>query len=605
MLFNILNAFLPLAVVCVCLAQASFAQPTPAALQEYIRPDQATPLRKNEASLYACPWRARLRTASAFEALSGVGASWNGGITGDQLEPSVAFMSQLKAAGIARLRWSVHHGVYISAEWTTPNDGELKGLRTYLRACKAAGIRPSPSFVHIPPMGKPDTDELQKWWHEDWNEKEQKWRAVGWNTELLPVGDVGTPKFQAYLDKTYEALKWLLVEAREAGFTEKDSYDIELGYGLWWGAPARNKPLPSTNLTDLRPGGRIYEFERALIVRLRAEGFIEPTVYMGQTHHLFDEMPDEEVAPEAAGWAVTFHNQGIGAKSEEWFAASADRWPQRALGVDPQGMFAQAPLPGWGGDSPLYPPLSFREGEPPSMILARPEGWWSDRSRHENLLDVLQRTKKRVAIAGIGVGGIFGAAPEMDRSEIKTRALPRAAAFWLNQGVDYIIWHTGFENPNMTDKDKFDPATFRYQDSRPLMALRNLCDALQGAKPLEKREPLNFAFALSADPVLIPQSNGQGPQLLASDAIALLPFQIDEKTFAVAAYILTPNIAQPLEPIELTLKIDKRLTSTIPTTIKIQGGVKGEAQVLDRAADSTTVRFQISDEVTWLRFQLE
>jgi hypothetical protein len=605
----------------ICAGKFARAQTPLPPLQDYLRPHAADKLRSTEASLYAVPWRANARTISAYDALQGVAASYNG-IGTMTLEQHTAIMKQLALAGVKRLRIGFNYPTYITKDWKSPPEQDLAAMRTFFGACKAAGIRPCVGFDHIPPMGKADSDELLHWWHLDWDEKTQSWREMGWNTELMPVGEVGSEKFKAYLDKQYDSLKFVLDAARTAGFTDKQAYDLELGQGLWWGGPARNKPLPSTDLTALRPGGRIYEFEHGMMKKARDDGFIEPTFWMGQTHHMFDEMPDEEVAPEAAGWNFSFWSQGMPARIDEWFEKVADRWPQRAREIDPQGMYDVPQQKGWGGDSPLYPPLSFREGTPPDMILARPEGWIADRSRHESLIDVLMRTKHKVGITSlVPPGKIPDAAPGRQKDlDVKMIGLPRMMAFWLNQGVSFMISQSMLDRASLTggtEGAQVDAAAFRYQDSPRLVMLRRICDFLGGAnaRPVAKLRNLSFQFALESDPVLIgpsrkaattQESAGEpaGPALAASDAVALLPFQVDEQTYVVAAYVVTPNIGQPLTPVKMTLRIDQRIADDVKLQ-RLTADAPAQAEIVERGDGWTTIALPVCDEVTWIRFAVK
>lgn len=550
-------------------------------LQDYARPDELKPLPPGTASLYRVPWRAHSRTVSAAQALDGVGVYYKhipGNWTQDD---NTAIMKQMSAAGVKRMRLAPHFAIYITKDWTAPKAQELETMRKELRACKAAGIRPCLIFVHIPPLGKPGTRELQEWWRQG---------------DLMPAGEVGSPEFVAYLDKTYAALRFDLEEAKAAGFTEPGSWDLELGQGLWWGAPAVPRPLPSTDLTALRPGGRIYEFDRALIQRLRKDGFNEPLVWWGLTYHQFENCSDVEVPPEAVGRTLSFYSTWSGTTTKNWLGG---------------GMFDTNPGPNdvW----PLREPLTFLEGQAPELVLAKPEGWMADRSRRDNLIELMLASHTPVAISSLGTvpKEIPGAAAGgLNGWQIKQRGLTRSLAFWLNQGAPFVLLHSAFEpgaaklgeDVHSLIPGNITPGIFSYADALPLRTLRSFCDGLVGAKPLAKAEDLQFQFALDPDPVLIPATGTAGP-LKASDALALLPFQLDAKRFAVAAYVVTPNLAQPMVPLSLTLKVDRRVKkaeSQRPYT-----GASAKAKVLTSAAAASTLRCEIADDVTWIIFTVK
>ena len=547
-------------------------------LCDYAAEGQLAPLPEGTASLYRTPWRAAARTASAHAALGGIGVYYKHVPHQWGEAGHTAVMKQMAACGVRRLRLAPHHAIYITKDWTQPKPRELAALRDELRSCKAAGIRPCVVFVHIPPLGRPGTRDLQDWWRQG---------------ELLPAGDVGSPEFKAFLEKTWLALKVVLDEARAAGFTNPLCYDLEMGQNLWWGAPAVPRPLPHTTLEALRPGGRIYEFDLALIRRLRAEGYAEPTLWWGQTYHYFERCTDAEVPEECAGRALSFYSA--------WTGTTNATWLTRRLFEKPHG-----PNDVW----PLRPPLRFLEGTPPTLVLAKPEGWMADRSRRDCLLELIGASAKPIVITSLGT--VPGEIPRVGRSpldgwQIKQRALTRTLAFWLNQGAPFVLLHSAYEPGSRRSGEgmhslipnPIDPATFRWQEAPPLVALRHFADALKGAKPVEKPRRLRFRYALSPDPVLIP------PRQRASDLVAILPFQLDERRFAVAAYVVTPNIADPLRPVRMTLEIGCPISAKGVALRRPAVGMTGTALVLDRTDSTTTLSFDLHDHVTWLRFETE
>jgi len=552
-----------------------------ATMQAYARPGELDPLPPGRASLYRVPWRARPRTVSAHDALHGIGVYWKHIPPAWTLEQQINVMRQMSAAGVKRMRLAPHHAVYITKDWTSPQSLELDTLRKELRACKAAGIRPCVVFVHIPPIGRSGTRELQDWWRQG---------------ELMPVGEVGSAAFAAYLDKTYDALRFILDEARAAGFTDPGSYDLEVGQNLWWGAPATPRPLPSTDVTALKPGGRIYEFDRALITRVREHGYHEPVLWWGQVHHHVEAMCDGDLPDACAGWAVSIYGGWTGKTATTWLRngpSDRDRGPNDV----------------W----PVRAPLRFMEGKAPRMVLARPESYLGDRTRHDNLIEFIARSRMPVAITSLGTvpNDIpAAAAGGLDGWQIKQRGLTRSLAFWLNQGSQFVLLHSAYEAGQRDDgagahsllPTSIDPGTFTIERSRPLATLRNFAQALDGATPIEQPAELTFHFALVPDPVLIPASGASGP-LRASDAIALLPFQITGGTFAVAAYVVSPNIAQPLDAIAATVQIDRRIAGPV-ATMRPATQHCGTAAVEQRG-DATIIRFELHDDVTWLRVAVE
>jgi hypothetical protein len=260
----------------------------------------------------------------------------------------------------------------------------------------------------------------------------------------------------------------------------------------------------------------------------------------------------------------------------------------------------------------VRPPLKFAEGDPPETVLARPEGWMADRTCRDNLIELLRTAKTPVAIASLGTTP--SSIPEagaggLDGWQIKQRATPRTLAFWLNQGAPFVLIHSAYESSGAEMQhcmlpSGINPSTFRWQDAPPLVTLRSFCDGLAGATPISTLTGLRFRYVIDPDPVFIPASGDSDP-LRASDAVALLTFQIDERHFAVAAYVVSPNVTKLVPPSKMVLNIDRRVTDAGVSTLRPYTRAAGAADILNRADDSTTVRFDVYDDVTWLRFEIE
>jgi hypothetical protein len=111
--------------------------------------------------------------------------------------------------------------------------------------------------------------------------------------------------------------------------------------------------------------------------------------------------------------------------------------------------------------------------------------------------------------------------------------------------------------------------------------------------------------AIADDLRRVAELRGTGKPLRASDAIALFTYQLDEKHFAVAAYVVSPNIAERLRPVRLTLQIDGRVTDKGVDFLHPVNQARGAATLLERTDKATTISCDITDDVTWLRFELE
>jgi hypothetical protein len=560
-------------------------------LQDYARPGQLEPLREGEMSLYRTPWRSNVRTVSAYDAAQGVGVYWKHIPHTWTEEIQARVMQEMAKAGVTRARLAPHFTLYFNAEWTGPKPQEIEALRKELRACKAAGIRPCIVFVHIPPVGRPGTDDLQEWYTYMTNKDGQRVRR-GWTTDLLPVGERGSKEYQAFVEKTMIGMRAIMDEARAAGFTEPNSYDLEMGQNLWWGAPAIPEPMPHTDLTALDPGGTIYEFDKLLMEIARKDGYQEPTFWWGQTHHIFEKQGEKNLPKDAAGYAVSIYSAYSGITDKSW------------INVD---MYKGGPHDVW---PPNREPMSFVDGNPPSLVLSRPESYMADFTRHDNLIELINRLDREVAITSLGAvpsdipdvqsGGLSG-------WDIKSRAATRSLAFWLNQGARFVLLHSAFEG-GQKDKgemihslipDTGNIESFTLDQSKPLQTIGLLTSVWKDAKKLDQVTPLNFRFALADDDVLIPRSEGSENELKASDAVTLLPFQIDEKRYAVAAYIMTPDISRVLPARSITLEIDRPIKGEVKTLVP-HTQQRGEAKV-----DGQTITFDIRDDVTWVMIEVE
>ena len=562
------------------------AAPALPALQDYAKPGQLDLPPDGMASLYRTPWRSNARTVSAHDLAEGVGI-YHKHIPGPPawgVEAYTNIMKQMAACGVKHIRLAPHLAMYINKDWTAPKPDELLGLKNEFIAAKANGIRPCVVFVHMPPMG--GQAALQKWIDE----------AKPWKTDFMPQGAAGSPEYAAYLDKTFLAMQFILKTAREAGFTAKDSYDMEMGQNLWWGFPAL-KPNSALTLKDLQPGGLIYEFDKTLMERARKEGFKEPSFLCSQSYHYFENMNDKELADLHAGRAISVYSQWQGIANAADFTGS-DAWPIR-------------------------PPLKFFEGQPPAVPLMKPEGFMADFSRRDCLIPLLKTSKKPICLTSLGVvpydiptlmiqkkegeKTVKAKADGVDGWLLKCKGLTRSLAFWINQGVPFVLIHSAYEGADDEMSHALmpkiaDPLTFKWEYSRPLSTMHSFIEPVAGARQVNTLTGLKFKYALADDTELIPKSE-KGEPLKASDAVAILPFQISKKKFAVAAYVVTPTITVPLKPTKMTLQVDQIVKGEVATLHPVTQ-VKGAATILETNTKdkTTTMSFTVDDSVTWVVF---
>ncbi len=556
-----------LAALMMCrLYSAAMLYASDECLLPYRLQDQLDPVPEGSATLYRAPWRSNCRTVAAWDALLGIGVYYKH-IPPWTIEQHIRVMSQMKECGVRRLRLAPHHAMYIHEEWISPSSNEMSMLRNELTACRLAGLRPCITFVHIPAMG---TGTLMR-----------AWMKRDWNRGLMSLGEgPGSTEHAAYFEKVYLAMRFILDAAREAGFRSKGSYDLEMGQNLWWGAPAL-PPFPELTLDMLKPGGQVYEFEKALIERAIAQGYHEPVFWDSQSHHLFEEMPDANLLPNCGGRAISFYSPYAGTTTNGW--TGSDEWPRR-------------------------PPLRFLEGTPPEVVLAKPEGFMADFCRHDNLIRYIVSSSNPVAITSLGVVPVDipnATASGRDGWTLKAAGLGRILAFWLNQGAKFVLLHSAYEGKNDIMSHALipyleNPLACRWQDSLPLSVLNHFTSALSGSRRLSQRDIVHFEFRfrLDPDPVLIPPTGNAKP-FRASDLLALLPFQLSKNEAAIAVYVVTPNIAVPLDPLTLTLEINKP-TQRKPLIMDSLTGQKTDPQDWSVRENTTMLTMEISDTVRWL-----
>jgi len=558
-------------------------------LQDYARDGQLTPPPDGKASLYLTPWRSNVQTVSAAKALAGFGVYYKH-VPGWNADEHTAFMKQMKAAGVQRLRIAPHLNLLmVQTPEAQVDERAVKGLVAEMTGCFNAGIRPTMIYVHIPPMS--GGDELAA-----------EWASKTYIRTLMPWGEPGDEKYTAYFEKVYLGFKICLDAAREAGFTKPGSYDLELGQNLHWGFPAM-PPFPGLTMADLDSGGIVWNFEKALLERAAKEGYKEATVLWGQSHHRFEELLRQRL-DSMPGWAISFYGTNLGGPGTETFRDNS-AWPTRD-------------------------PLKFAEGTPPAVNLMKPEGWMADFSRRDNLIGFIKAADgKRVAITSLGVvpsddprlwiettddqgRKIYAKADGVDGWDIKTRSIVRTLGFWMNQGADQVLVHSAYEGK--TDEMSHalipfveKPEDFRWENSRPLTAMNRLVKALDGAKAIAAKDikPLSFRYALAKSDVLIPASTKDGKPLTASDAITILPFQIDSKKYAVMVYVQTPDITKRLEAVPMTLSVDKPIKGKVQMVVPSNPAADGQAEVSQVKDNFSLITLPVSDEPAVLIFEVK
>jgi hypothetical protein len=128
------------------------------------------------------------------------------------------------------------------------------------------------------------------------------------------------------------------------------------------------------------------------------------------------------------------------------------------------------------------------------------------------------------------------------------------------------------------------------------MALRNVVKALEGAEPLEQTRPLSVDVAFIGEPRKIFDGDANHPALYTHEVLAVLPFQLDERRFVFAVYVMTRDFGNPFEPQTFRITIhglDGRkatLSATDPLT-----GKNVSFTIVARGKSSLTIQGPVSD----------
>ena len=123
---------------------------------------------------------------------------------------------------------------------------------------------------------------------------------------------------------------------------------------------------------------------------------------------------------------------------------------------------------------------------------------------------------------------------------------------------------------------------------------------LRGDKTIFTMSALATRFKIV--PALIGAS-GNGKALHASDLVAILPFQLDERSFSVAVYVMTPNIAESMPSLKMTLQVDKKVIGDV-SALRPSDQTIGKVEI-QKAEDSTIIKFDVHDDVSWIRLKIE
>ena len=618
---------------CLLLALRALAGELP--VEPYVDPSQLdVPWPKH--SHVKMPWRGYLETKPAVDLLEGIGICYHhhGGSIDAQL-------GLLARAGIRCIRWEQPFGTYDPDLQSLAKHSETQ-YRKLLAACRTHAIVPiillnahhgypckmkswERRVAADAPKGAAEllldsvegfrpvysgTQGLTAYWAGQvlFTDIDPKRKAVKLSKPLpkalkkgeklncmdfhyLPFHPVGTPEFEHTAGGWVDYARAVCRIAKE----EKTPIEIEIwnelsfgshyaggqGINAYWPGRAEFKK------DFLNPGGHAWEVSRRTAAMIKKE-FPGTRVIWGWSNTTFFHTPIERLPEGIDG--QTYHPYGTGWRD----------LPKRE----------QAP----------NQPHRCLEGHCPTYRLCFPEGWAHTFIQCESLIHHLrpdhrltrkpkgtQRFHHYITEHGV-VPAEAGVKGDAESLRLKEKFLVRAILFWLNKGLDRItIFQAGPEKNNegmaislakAHDLKKLPPDSEIDEWLSPaLRSLRRTVKVFAGAVPIEKPRAFELKVTkLGKERKAFDMPEGKRP-LYYRDLFAALPFQVTDRKFVLAFYVMTPNYnVEDIEPVPYRVAIrplngkrckisfyDPLADRTVPV------------KVVERSADSLTVELPTID----------
>jgi hypothetical protein len=354
--------------------------------------------------------------------------------------------------------------------------------------------------------------------------------------KYVPLFPVGTPEFEETAKGWLRYATLVTDLARTAGI---DDFDVEIWNELSFGSnftDARHyydpPPFPKAK-HFLHPGGSCWELARRTVASVKAAHPHARCIW-GFSNTTFFDCPITDLPPGMDG--QSYHPYGTGTHTYPKDEDYKDR------------------------------PWFNIDGFTPTLQTRLPEGWAQLYLKTESLIRLLDprvrtnhpsgtslfhhyMTEHGVVPAECGISDTSGS------WDIKTRCALRSYCFWINKGIDVLDYYCAYESkptgmgllpPDITKL----PADAKWEDvaTPPMRAVRNLARAFDGAKPIKLPVPLRVAVTELGEPRKIFNGDGKHPPLWQRQAFAVLPFQVDDHRFVIAAYAMTYDATKRFEP---------------------------------------------------------
>ena len=413
----------------------------------------------------------------------------------------------------------------------------------------------------------------------------------------LPFYPPGTSQFDATAAGWLNYVRAVLRTVTQTGVT---SFDVEiwnelvfgsdfLGINAYYDPPA----VPAFNYFDPRPGSSQWELARRTVAMLASE-FPSVTPIWGFSNTSFFQMPIGDLPPGIRGQSYHpyfFLNYQSNADEQYGMANNFEGYapaspPYRVVMPETAGTYLKTE--------------SLARLINPAARNARPPG--SPSFAHF-------MTEFGLAPAEYGVVD-----PE-EGQLLKAKTLLRAAFFWLNKGLE-ALWF--FEDVGDGDPLSFDlvPESVTTLSQNPpnpdaymtpaLLALRTAFGFLAGTQPVATPRPLTIeAAATDGDGggIVFP-GDASHPPLSYQDVLAVLPFQVDDRTFVLATYVMSRNILEPVRPVSFDVRISG-LNGT-GAQVRYVDPISGRdvpVQIIDRTDTSLTLSLPVADYPYVLRIE--
>jgi hypothetical protein len=180
----------------------------------------------------------------------------------------------------------------------------------------------------------------------------------------------------------------------------------------------------------------------------------------------------------------------------------------------------------------------------------------------------------------------------------KAKAAVRALTYWLNKGITKIDLYSAWSPKDVgyglldasIDYRKYNGLPTAQAMSPALQAISNLTTAMAGAAPLTAPRSLGAGVTAVGQQYQVFPGEGNNPALWYRELFTVLPFQVTDHRFVVAAYVMSNDASVSLPPMgfQLTLTGVNGSTAVVTMTDPLTGQV-APAHVIGRTATSVTV----------------